>query len=72
MALDLDEVPVENGRPLPLPPSSGMSKMGGVLGKGNGKVGEVSVPQELVSKPWRSIAQKLKIPLLLFPVHTFS
>ena len=33
MALDLDEVPVENGRPLPLPPSFGMSKMGGGFGE---------------------------------------
>ncbi|CBI26518.3 unnamed protein product, partial [Vitis vinifera] len=103
-ALDLDELAVENGRPLPLPPPAGMSKMErrlslmkstksvlmrsqtgdfdhnrwlfetrGTYGYGNaiwpkdgvfgnGKEDDASEPQELVSKPWRPLTRKLKIP----------
>uniref|UniRef100_A0A7N0TY07 Cellulose synthase-like protein D3 n=1 Tax=Kalanchoe fedtschenkoi TaxID=63787 RepID=A0A7N0TY07_KALFE len=101
--LDLDELPVESGRPLQLPPPAGMSKMerrlslmkstksvlmrsqtgdfdhnrwlfetNGTYGYGNaiwpkdGVFGDDNSdghePSELVSKPWRPLTRKLKIP----------
>lgn len=101
---ELDEVAVNNGGPLPLPPPNGGSKMErrlslmkstksalmrsqtgdfdhnrwlfetkGTYGYGNaiwpkegdfgnGKDGDVSEPTELMSRPWRPLTRKLKIP----------
>ncbi|KAI9383419.1 hypothetical protein POPTR_013G082200v4 [Populus trichocarpa] len=101
---ELDEVAVDSGRPLPLPPPGTMSKMerrlslmkstksvlmrsqtgdfdhnrwlfetrgtygyGNAIwpndgGFGNGNDEEVGEPKELMSKPWRPLTRKLKIP----------
>lgn len=111
---DLDESAVDNNRPLPLPPPSGMSKMErrlslmkstksvlmrsqtgdfdhnrwlfetrGTYGYGNaiwpkdgnlgnGKDEEVSEPQELISKPWRPLTRKLKIPAAILSPYRYS
>lgn len=113
-ALDLDELAVENGRPLPLPPPAGMSKMErrlslmrstksvlmrsqtgdfdhnrwlfetrGTYGYGNaiwpkdgvfgnGKEDDASEPQELVSKPWRPLTRKLKIPAAVLSPYRYT
>jgi hypothetical protein len=110
---ELDELAVDNGRPLPLPAPGGVSKMErrlslmkstksalmrsqtgdfdhnrwlfetkGTYGYGNaiwpkegnfgsGKGDDVVEPTELMSKPWRPLTRKLKIPAAILSPYRY-